>query len=242
MTKKVLVLQHIEIEDLAFLKKLFIDTSFNLTVIKFFESNITIPNLKDFDLMIVLGGPMDTWMEKEYPWLKKEKEIIKKFVFELNKPFLGLCLGCQLLGEILGAKIKKSKCPEIGFIDVNLSKIGLYDNLFFNFPKKFKAFHWHSYEVTNLSKISQIKVLGSSKITPVQIFKFNSHAYGIQFHLEIERNTISKWLSNKIYKEGLIDHFGERKIKELKVKQKKYIKSINKLCETMFQNLQKILG
>ena len=194
MGKKVLVLQHEKIEDLAFLKKLFISKDFNLTIIKFFESNFTIPNLKNFDLMVVLGGPMDTWMEREYPWLKKEKKIIKKFVFELNKPFLGLCLGCQLLGEMLGAEINKSKYPEVGFIDVNLSKIAKHDNLFSNFPQKFKAFHWHSYEVTKVSKIDQISVLGSSKITPVQIFKFNPHAYGIQFHLEIERNTISKWL------------------------------------------------
>lgn len=58
--------------------------------------------------MFSLGGPMDTWMKEKYPWITEEKKAIKKFVLDLEKPFVGLCLGCQFFGEILGGKIKKS--------------------------------------------------------------------------------------------------------------------------------------
>ena len=57
-----------------------------------------IPNdLNKFDGMFCMGGPMDTFMEKEYPWLIEEKKKIKEFVIDLKKPYLGFCLGCSLL-------------------------------------------------------------------------------------------------------------------------------------------------
>ena len=56
---------------------------------------------------------MDTWMEKDYPWLIEEKNKIKEFVVDLEKPYLGFCLGCQLLGEVLGGNVVKSTPPEI---------------------------------------------------------------------------------------------------------------------------------
>ncbi len=87
-------------------------------------------------MMIVLGGPMDAFMEDRYPWLKEEKIIIKKFVVDLQKPFLGICLGCQLLGEILGGTIKKSSIEEVGFCDVYAHNEMKEDNLLKIFSKK----------------------------------------------------------------------------------------------------------
>ena len=76
---------------------------------------------------------MDTWMEKEYPWLIDEKKKIKEFVLELEKPYLGFCLGCQLLGEIIGGKVVKSSPPEIGILDINMEDNYKNDNLFRDF-------------------------------------------------------------------------------------------------------------
>ena len=61
-------------------------------------------------------------MEKQYPWLVEEKKKIKEFVIDLKKPYLGFCLGCQLLGEVVGGKVVKSNPAEIGIMDIDFSK------------------------------------------------------------------------------------------------------------------------
>ena len=129
---------------------------------------------------------MDTYMEVKYPWLIEEKKKIKEFVVNLKKPYLGFCLGCQLLGEVVGGKVTKSKPPEIGIMDINFSKNKNNDILFSNFPDKIKSLQWHSYEVSELENRKDITLLASSPITKYQIFKYQNHAYGIQFHIEIE--------------------------------------------------------
>jgi len=146
---KILILQHIKIEDPGFIKDLMIKDGAELTTIELDEGE-KIPNdLNKFDAMFCMGGPMDTWMEKEYPWLIDEKKKIKEFVVTLKKPYLGFCLGCQLLGESVGGKVVKSNPAEIGMMDINFSNKKNNDSLFSSFPNKIKSLQWHSYEVNN---------------------------------------------------------------------------------------------
>ena len=70
-------------------------------------------DIKQFDGMFCMGGPMDTWMTEKYSWIVEEKNKIKEYVIDLEKPFLGFCLGCQFLGEVVGGKVVKSSPPEI---------------------------------------------------------------------------------------------------------------------------------
>ena len=117
--KNIIVLQHIKIEDPGYIKDLMINDKFNITTIELDEGEKIPNNLNQFDAMFCMGGPMDTWMEKQYPWLIDEKVKIKEFVLNLKKPYLGFCLGCQLLGEVIGGKVVKSKNPEIGILNIN---------------------------------------------------------------------------------------------------------------------------
>ena len=98
-----------------------LDDGFNLTTIELDEGE-KIPNdLTKFDGMFCMGGPMDTHMEMEYPWLIEEKKRIREFVVDLKKPYLGFCLGCQLLGEVVGGKVVRSDPAEIGIMDINFT-------------------------------------------------------------------------------------------------------------------------
>ena len=119
MSKNILILQHIPIETPGYLLDLMKLDKFNLTVVELDQGEKIPNNLSSFDAMLCMGGPMDTWMEKEFPWLIEEKNKIKEYVINLKKPYLGFCLGCQLLGEVLGGKVIKSNPPEIGILDIN---------------------------------------------------------------------------------------------------------------------------
>ena len=116
---EVIVLQHINIEDPGYIKDLMIADGVQLTTVELDEGQKIPEDLSKFDAMFCMGGPMDTWMEKDYPWLIEEKKAINEFVVFLKKPYLGFCLGCQLLGEVVGGKVVKSNIAEIGIMDVN---------------------------------------------------------------------------------------------------------------------------
>ena len=207
--KNVIVLQHIKIEDPGYLKDLMIDDGINLTTIELDEGESIPSNLTKFDAMFCMGGPMDTWMEKDYPWLIDEKKKIKEFVINLKKPYLGFCLGCQLLGEVIGGKVVKSKKPEIGMLDINFSQTKNNDLLFSKFPEKIKSLQWHSYEVQGLDNNNDVTLLASSPVTKYQIFKYKNHAYGIQFHIEVKKNTVNDWSCVPEYKQALENQLGE---------------------------------
>ena len=119
---KFLSLQHIAIEDPGTFKDFLLDDGHSLTAIQLDEGDAIPSNLDEYDAMLCMGGPMDTHMEKEYPWLIEEKKAIKEFVVNLKKPYLGFCLGCQLLGEVVGGKVVKSNPSEIGIMDIHFSK------------------------------------------------------------------------------------------------------------------------
>ena len=207
--KNVIVLQHIKIEDPGYIKDLMIDDGINLTTIELDEGESIPSNLNKFDAMFCMGGPMDTWMEKDYPWLIDEKKKIKEFVINLKKPYLGFCLGCQLLGEVIGGKVVKSKKPEIGMLDINFSQTKNNDLLFSKFPEKIKSLQWHSYEVQGLENNNDVTLLASSPVTKYQIFKYKNHAYGIQFHIEVKKNTVNDWSCVPEYKQALENQLGE---------------------------------
>ena len=136
-----------------------------LTTIELDEGEKIPKNLSKFDGMFCMGGPMDTWMEDDYPWLIEEKRKIKEFVVDLQKPFLGFCLGCQLLGEVAGGQVIKSSPPEIGILNIDLLKESNSDVLFHNFPSSIKALQWHSYEVVGLENNNDITPVSYTHLT-----------------------------------------------------------------------------
>ncbi len=200
---RIIILQHINIEDPGYIKDLMIKDGAELTTIELDEGQKIPSDLSKFDAMFCMGGPMDTWMEKEHPWLINEKKKIKEFVVDLKKPYLGFCLGCQLLGEVIGGKVVRTMNPEIGMLNINFSQNKNNDPLFSNFPEKITSLQWHSYEVQGLEDNKHVTLLASSPETKYQIFKYQNHAYGIQFHIEVKKTTVNEWGCVPEYKSAL---------------------------------------
>ena len=235
---EIIVLQHIKVEDPGYLKDLMLADNFKLTTIEL-DAGEKIPNdLTKFDAMFCMGGPMDTWMEKKYPWLIDEKKRIKEFVIQMKKPFLGFCLGCQLLGEVIGGRVMKSKYPEIGILDIKLSEKKKKDILFSNFPNKIKALQWHSYEVMGLENNKNVTLIGSSKTTKYQIFKYQDHAYGIQFHIEIKNTTVNDWGCVSEYKSALEKELGKGALERFNNEAKLNMKLMNGYSNNLYSRFK----
>ena len=236
---EIIILQHIKVEDPGYIKDLMLADKFNLTTIELDEGEKIPQDLTKFDGMFCMGGPMDTWMEKKYPWLIEEKKKIKNFVIDLKKPFLGFCLGCQLLGEVVGGKVIKSKTAEIGMLDVNFSTNKKKDIIFSSFPKKIKTLQWHSYEVVGIENTKDITLLASSSTTKYQIFKYKNHAYGIQFHIEIKDTTVVDWGCVPEYKSALEKQLGEGALDKFDQQAKKNMKQMNNLSTILYSKFKK---
>ena len=238
---EVIVLQHINIEDPGYIKDLMIADRVQLTTIELDEGEKIPENLSKFDAMFCMGGPMDTWMEKDYPWLIDEKKRIKEFVVDLKKPYLGFCLGCQLLGEVVGGKVVRLKNPEIGMLNINFSENKLQDPLFYKFPDKITSLQWHSYEVQGLENNNDVTLLASSSETKYQIFKYQEHAYGIQFHIEVKDTTVGEWGCVPEYKSALEKQLGEGALDKFEKDSKQHMPSLNKYSEVLFENFKKLM-
>ena len=238
---KIIILQHIKIEDPGYIKDLMIKDRAELTTIELDDGEKIPKDLSKYDAMFCMGGPMDTWMEKNYPWLVDEKEKIKEFVVDLKKPYLGFCLGCQLLGEVLGGKVVKSNNPEIGMLNINFSKNKNNDLLFSKFPKKITSLQWHSYEVQGLEENKDVNLIASSPETKYQIFKYKNHAYGIQFHIEVKKTTVGEWGCVPEYKSALEKQLGQGALEKFDEDSQKYMPTMNEFSEVLYENFKKLV-
>jgi GMP synthase-like glutamine amidotransferase len=236
--KDLLVLQHIEIEDPGYLMDLMRADDMRITQIEL-DAGESIPaDLDAFDAMLCMGGPMDTWMELEYPWLVDEKRCIRDWVIERQKPFLGFCLGCQLLGEVLGGRVERSTPPEIGLLDIEMSAAAAHDPLFADYPSVIKALQWHSYEVRGLDSIPGVTLLGSSASTPYQIFSYREHAWAMQFHVEVRTDTVQQWGEVPVYRDALESSLGSGALQQLDDEARAHMPEMNRLAGLLYENFK----
>ena len=231
---KFLVLQHINIEHPGIFLKFMKEDNVQIDTVELDKSE-KIPNLDKYDAMIVMGGPMDTWQEETYPWLKAEKESIHNFVSIKKKPYLGLCLGAQLLSEAIGGKVRKMRTPEIGVLNIFVKD----DKSIFNgMNKNLKALQWHSYEVCDLP--SGAKLLASSPACLVQAFS-SEKAFGLQFHVEQTNETVPQWACVPEYKSALETTLGPNALEKFKNDVEKNLSVFNNSAKTIYENFKKII-
>ena len=238
---EIIVLQHIKIEDPGYIKDLMIADGVKLTTVELDEGDHIPDDIAKFDAMFCMGGPMDTWMEKDYQWLIDEKKRIKEFVVDLKKPYLGFCLGCQLLGEVIGGRVVKSNNSEIGMLNIDFSENKKNDLLFSKFPEKITSLQWHSYEVRNLESNENVTLIASSPETKYQIFKYQNHAYGIQFHIEVKDTTVNDWGCVPEYKSALEKQLGKGALEKFDKEAQSNMQNMNSYSKILYENFKRLI-
>ena len=187
---RILVFQHIECEHPGSLRRYLSEAGIGWDAVHL-DRGDKIPNLTPYDALWVMGGPMDVWDVVKYPWLVTEKQAIRYWVRELERPFLGLCLGHQLLADALGGTCGPARPPEIGILEVELTKSGKSDPIFGALPPRQKCLQWHSVEVAQMPE--DAVALASSPACPIQAMRVGERAWSAQYHVELEPDTISNW-------------------------------------------------
>ena len=152
----------------------------------------SLPSLEDFDFLLIMGGPMGVGDERQYPWLKKEKEYIR-FAIEKGKIVLGVCLGAQMIAELLGARVFPNDEKEIGWFPITLIDEAKNDTIFKKLPDEFMAFHWHG---DTFSLPEDAIHLAKSQACQCQAFLYQERVLGLQFNLESNKESIKALIEN----------------------------------------------
>jgi len=139
-----------------------------------------------------MGGPMSVHDEDQYDWLTEEKKFIEKAIVR-GKKVIGICLGAQLIAEVLGSRVYKNSEKEIGWMPVQLTEEGKKSSVFSDFADGQTVFHWHG-ETFDLPN-SAIQ-LARTEACEQQAFLYDGHVLGLQFHMESTEETVAALIKN----------------------------------------------
>ena len=188
---KILVFQHVPYEPLGTLDPLLKEAGFRIRYVNFGRNPEHRPMLDGYAALIVLGGPMNSDQIDSYPNLRTEVEIIREAV-DRDMSVLGICLGAQLLAKALGGAVARNPTREIGWYDVDLTDEGATDPVLSTFAPRQQVFQWHE---DGIQLPDGCVHLASSPASQVQAFRHGEHAYGFQFHLEVDSSLVDRWLT-----------------------------------------------
>ena len=182
----VLVVQHVACETLGTIEYALRAQRLTHRYVRVHEGDPIPSRANDSCGLIVLGGPMSVYESDRWPHLVQEMRLIESALAD-HRPVLGVCLGSQLLAQVLGSKVSAGPSTEIGWHRVRLSESGRRDPLWAGASVEFQGFHWHG-DVFDVPP--DCESLASSDLTACQAFRSGTSAYGILFHMEVTESLI----------------------------------------------------
>jgi len=194
---RAVVLQHIRCEPPGLFTGMLADRGIAIETIELDEGG-SLPDWREADLVIAMGGPMGAYDEDGHSWLAAEKRWIAAAV-RAGTPYFGVCLGAQLLAASLGADVYAGDKPEVGVLQVEVTGDGLADPVFGALGEAFPALQWHG--DTFAIPAGAVR-LAQSAAYPNQAFRFGEVAYAVQFHVEVTDSMLGEWKLVPAYRQS----------------------------------------
>jgi GMP synthase-like glutamine amidotransferase len=177
------VIQHVAHEPPGLLSELAAGRGIELEVRRM-DLDDPLPGVEELGGLIVLGGPMGVHDADEHSWLAPERELLAA-ALERGLPVVGVCLGSQQLAAALGAEVRQGPELEIGIGEVELTEVGRQDPVLGPLGPRPPVMHWHqdTFDVPP----GAVRLAGNDRYAN-QAFRVGELAYGLQFHLELDRS------------------------------------------------------
>lgn len=187
--KTALVIQHVSFEGLGILGEILARRGYRTRFVDAPTADFDALSASEADLLVVLGGPIGAYETDIYPFLRLEMRWIESCL-KAETPFLGVCLGSQLLAKVLGANVYPGGKKEIGWSSLTLTGAGRESPLKHLAFDGLQVLHWHG-DTFDLPSGSTL--LASSEAYAHQAFRHGAKALGLQFHAEVTAQDLERW-------------------------------------------------
>ena len=155
-----------------------------------------------FDCLVTLGGRMNLGEEDQHPWMAPLTAFIRDWA-EAGRPYMGICLGAQLLAGALGAQVYPAQQPEIGWHRVELTPEAQDDPVMAGVAEGFPVIQWHyqTFEIPD-----EATKLATALKCPNQVFVYKK-AYAFQPHLEATSDLLAGWYQTEEQRQSMAPRF-----------------------------------
>jgi GMP synthase (glutamine-hydrolysing) len=231
--RKLLVFQHVASEPLGHLDPLLRESGFRIRYVNFGREPHAQPDVRRYDGLVVLGGPMNVDEQDRHPHLATEIAAIREAVLA-DKPVLGICLGGQLLAAAMGGHVRPHTVPEIGWYRLHTRAAAHEDRLFRHFERTPRyVFQWHAY---TFEPPPGAVPLAWTRSCRQQAYRLGDQAWGLQFHLEADEALIDRWLSGPSGRSEIGRHWDDdaRRIERIRAATRHHLPVARPLSDRVF--------
>lgn len=233
--RKIIIFQHVAHRILGTLNPTLKNHKLNIRYVNFDRTPDEKPSLEKYNALIVLGGYMGVYEADKYQHITTELKLIEE-ALKKDIPILGICLGAQLIAQVLGSPVRKHSVKEVGWHDVEFTPAGLQDNLFNHCNQSEKLFQMHgdTFDIPN----GAVK-LASSKTCDSQAFRYGNKVYALQFHLEVDTASIDRWLTYDIILNDINNSNGQYSTETIKKETELHV---SRSCELSLACFEKFVN